>query len=755
MKFKYFVFLLFVTIGFSQNNQVWKDYFSYYEIVDVAHGDNKIFAATENSVFSKDLLTGNIDRFTSVNGFKPETVTCIYYSQTSRKLFAGNSNGLINIVDENLNMYRKVDIIEEVPVAPNKKRINHFYEYEGKLYIATDYGISVFDTNTLEFIETYFIGTSGEELKILQTTVFNNEIYAVTQYNGIRKADITSNFLYDFAQWQTFDSGSWTGILTFQNQLLAQNSNSRTYRHNGTAFQEILNTQQNASFFKTNDTEVIISTPNHIFVLNQALNTIAHVTDIPDVDNEIFSSATVVNNHLYVGTQKNGLYSVSLDNMSSFEDMTPNGPLRNYIFKIKQSPNRLWAVYGDYTAQFNPYPLDEYGISYYNNQGWTSFPYENLLNAKSIVSINFNPRNQNQVYFGSFYSGLLELQFADENFTLYDQTNTGNNGLETINSNSDIRVDNLTFDKDNNLWLTNGLITKFLKVMRTSGQWQSYDLSSYLATANYRFGDLKVDKNLTKWIATSNDGLLAFNDSMNNKFIKISSDQGLPSTRVNAVAIDNRNQMWIGTSSGLRILSSVDRFVQDTELSVTNIVIQEGDLAQELFYEQSILDIEVDGSNRKWVSISGGGVFLVSPNGQETIYKFDKENSPLPSNFINDIEINGDTGEVFFATDKGMVSFLGTSTAPKEDLSQVYVYPNPVRPNYSGTIKVAGLTDKCIVKITDIEGNLVHEVTSAGGTIEWDGTAFGKYKVASGVYMVFISTKDGMDTTVKKVMIIR
>ena len=150
-----------------------------------------------------------------------------------------------------------------------------------------------------------------------------------------------------------------------------------------------------------------------------------------------------------------------------------------------------------------------------------------------------------------------------------------------------------------------------------------------------------------------------------------------------------------------------------------------------------------------------GGVFLVSSNGQETIYQFTKSNSPLPSNNVNDIEVDGVTGEVFFATDMGMVSFLGTSTKPSDNLANVFVYPNPVRPNYSGTIKIAGLTDKANIKITDIEGNLVHETTSSGGTIEWDGSAFGSHKVASGVYMIFVSSQDGLDTTVKKVMIIR
>ena len=110
---------------------------------------------------------------------------------------------------------------------------------------------------------------------------------------------------------------------------------------------------------------------------------------------------------------------------------------------------------------------------------------------------------------------------------------------------------------------------------------------------------------------------------------------------------------------------------------------------------------------------------------------------------------------MFFATDKGLVSFKGSATKPSDDLSNVYVYPNPVRPEYTGTVKISGLTDKANVKVTDIAGNLVYETTAQGGTIEWDTTAFGKYKVASGVYMVFVAAQDGIETKVKKVMIVR
>lgn len=755
--FSWLVFLLTLIVS-SQQNQMWKGYFSYNEIVDVAEGENTIFAATKVGVFYKDLLLGDLNQKNSINGFKPEEITCIHYSKDFKKILAGNLNGLVLVVNEDQSTSYKVDIIEEVPVPPNRKKINHFYEYNGKVYISTDYGISVFNLTTSEFESTYFIGPSGEELEVLQTTVFNDELYAVTRTNGIRKANVNNPFIYDFNQWQTFDTGFWTGIITFNNSLIVQNSNARTYRYNGSTFVEILNTIQPSVKFKSTLSNIIITTSNHVYVLDQSYNLIADITGIPDFTVN-FTSAIVVGNELFIGTEKNGLFSVALNNLSIFQNLSPNGPLQNYIFRAKVAPNKLWVVYGDFTQQYNPYPLDELGISFFeSSNGWTTFDYDELLTAKSISNIGVSPTNSNLVYFSSFFSGLLKLE--NDTFTLLDYTNTGPNGLESLvlpgnPTYKDVRINSPVFDREGNLWVTNSWVEKSLKVLRSNGQWQSYNFQTYITSGNYRFGDLEIDRNLTKWVASSHDGIIAFNDTQGNKFIKITTDEGLPSDNVRTLAIDNNNQLWIGTFAGLRILSSVNRFIQENELSVTNIIIQEGDLAQELFFEQPIQDIEVDGANRKWVSVLGGGVFLLSPNGQQTIYKFDVGNSPLPSNNVLDIEIDGVNGEVFFATDKGMVSFLGVSTKPSDNLASVFVYPNPVRPNYTGTIKISGLMDKCNVKITDIEGNLVHEVTSAGGTIEWDGKAFGNHKVASGVYMVFVASEDGLETTVKKIMVIR
>ncbi len=762
MKKAIYIFIFFISQYFfgQQSNQLWKGYFSYNEIVDVESSTNAVFASTQNALFSQVVASSNLNVYNSITGLKPDVITTIHHSDAFNKTFVGNNNGLILIQNADGSVTTKVDVIEEVPVPPNKKKINDFFEFNGRLYIATDYGISVIDIATSEFISTYFIGTSGEETEVLQTTVFNNEIYAVTRSFGIRKANLNNPNLFDFSQWQTFDTGFWFGIVTFNNQLIATNANARTYRFNGGTAFEILNHNQAGLKLKTNGTELIVTTQNNVYVLNQSFSILAHITQIPNFTVR-FTSASVVGGIIYIGTEKEGLFSTSLSNPTVFTAMSPNGPLQNSTFRLKKAPNKIWVVHGDYSQSFNPYPLDELGISTFTtDQGWSVIPYSELNGAKSLSDIAINPSNQNQVYVTSYFSGLLKM--FGNTIELLNNTNTGANGLESLvlagnPTYVDIRINSPAFDRDGNLWVTNSYVNRAIKVLRANGQWQSYNLSGITANLSTgRYNAMAIDKNSTKWIPAYNDGVVAFNENYNNKFIVINQENAdLPTTVVNCVAIDNRNQLWIGTMAGLRVLSSVDRFVSDTELDVFPIIIQEGDLAQELFYQQPILDIAVDGANRKWVSIADGGVFLVSSNGQQTIYRFDKNNSPLPSNNVVDIEIDGVSGEVFFVTDKGIVSFLGTSTKPSDSLGDVFVYPNPVRPNFSGTVKISGLTDKANIKITDIEGNLVHETTSSGGTIEWDTKAFGKHKVASGVYMIFVASQDGTDSTVKKVMIVR
>jgi ligand-binding sensor domain-containing protein len=762
---KYLVVVLLIGFhfGFAQQNQNWKGYFSYNQIKDVSESSSKIYAAAENALFTKNLNTNSIETINTVNGLSGQTISALYHSDAFNKTIVGYENGLMIVINNvDGSMLYVVDIINK-NIPANIKKINHFMEYNGIVYISCDFGIVQYKLATLEFGDTYFIGPSGEEIKIYQTTVYNGDIYAVTVSNGIKKASLSNPNLNDFAQWQVFNPGYWSGITTFNNQLVATNLNNIVYKYNGNYFEQIFLLSQPGIDIRSNADYLTVTSTNHVYVYNNTLQQMAHIQSNQILDSTVsFSCATTQNGTVFIGTNENGIVNANLANTAATEFIMPNGPTQNNLFSINAASSNVWAVYGDYDAEFNPYPLSYHGISKYANNQWLNIPYSQVhlpgSEASDFVRVTVNPNNENQIFVSSYFSGLLKFE-NDELVTVYNKTNSG---LETIlpsdPPDANIRVEQSAFDRSGNLWMTNGIVEKGLKVLKSNNQWGAYNMTDILGNyQNTRLGKMVIDNSGTKWICTTIDGVVAFNETLNSfKKITYGENQGnLPVEDVRAIAIDNRNQLWIGTTKGLRVLSSVNNFSSDQQMKANAIIILENDLAQELMYEQFITDIAVNGSNQKWIGTADSGVFLFSSDGQQTIYHFTKDNSPLPSNVINDIDINATTGEVFFATDKGMVSFQGTSTRPADSLADVYVYPNPVRPEFVGTVKIAGLISKANIKITDIEGNLVYETTSEGGTIEWDTTAFGKYKVASGVYMIFIAAEDASETAVKKVMIIR
>ena len=754
----YILFLTLCQLGFAQSHLSWQGYFSFNEIKDISESPNTVFAASENALFFKNAASNVLKTKTTVDGLSGQTISAVYHSEAFKKTIIGYENGLMVIINEaDESITKKVDIINK-QLPSNLKKINHIMEHNGLLYVSCDFGIVQFNLVTLQFGDTYFIGDNGAEISVKQTAFFNGFIFAATS-SGIRKADTASANLNDFNQWIVLNAGDWSSVEVLDSELIAINASGYIHRYNSISFIGFLQLPQPSSDMRTVNHNLFITIPNAVYVYDNQMILSRQISNTQVLDhNLVFTCATAVGDLVYIGTKDKGMVTSSLSSAGIFVNSTPAGPFRNNIFSLDVTPNVLWAVYGDYDTYYNPYDLDSYGISKYASSNWLNIPYSDVHDAKSITRIIVNPKNEKQVYASSFFSGLLRVENDVPNF-LYNEKNSGLESITYEGPNyKDVRINGTTFDKTGNLWITNSRIKNGLKVLKANGQWQSYTTSSILNNAETTsYANIVIDRNNTKWISTSNEGVIAFNESTNTfKKMTFGVDAGnLPSADVRSVVIDTKNQLWIGTTKGLRVLSNVGSFQSDSQLKANPIIIMEDNLAQELMYEQFITSIAVDGSNNKWIGTADSGVFMVSPNGQETKYHFTINNSPMPSNMVNDVKINSVTGEVFIATSKGMISFKGVATGANDNLSNVYVYPNPVRPTYSGTVKVAGLLDKANVKITDIEGNLVFETTSEGGTIEWDTTAFGKYKVASGVYMVFISAQDGGETKVKKVMIIR
>jgi hypothetical protein len=187
-------------------------------------------------------------------------------------------------------------------------------------------------------------------------------------------------------------------------------------------------------------------------------------------------------------------------------------------------------------------------------------------------------------------------------------------------------------------------------------------------------------------------------------------------------------------------------------LEPQKIIISQEGAFQYLLETEVVTAITVDGANRKWIGTENAGVFLFSADGQEQLLHFTAENSPLFSNNIYAITIDGKTGQVYIGTDKGLLSYQGDAVEGEEECSDVEVYPNPVSSGYAGPIAIKGVAANSTVKITDVSGNLVFETQALGGQAVWYGANLSGERVSTGVYLVFAMDQEGEETCTAKLL---
>lgn len=749
--------LIFCKTLFSQNfEDQWKGFFSFVNVKSISQGNDKIYVGAENAIYTYDLSTQEIETITTINGLSGELISTIHYSEAFNVLFIGYENGLIELVLEDENeILSVVDILDKLTIPPNIKKINHFYEFEDNIYISAQFGISVYNIPRLEFGDSYFIGAQGAFVDVQQVAIKEPFIYAAT-LEGLRRAEVANENLIDFEAWTQISGGGMLGVQTLGEEVYIARTNntvSRILPNPG-----LLITYNNPiQDFTVQGNLLTITTVNQAQAYSEGFTLEGAININNLVKEDIFQAGIALQNNIYVGTQENGLFQVPFG-ANQGTQILPEGPLFNNPFAIDVTPGQIWVAFGDITVNFNPFPLTFKGISNFEEEiGWTNIPDESLFGASDLVHVKINPINPNEVYFSSFQQGLLKVVDKVPQI-LYNQDNSPLDVPPNLPG-AGIRIFGADFDRDNNLWFTQSRIKEGLIRLTPTGQFQSIDIEDIIDNENeLALAKVAISREGFIFFASAENGLIGYNPR-DNSFNRIQAGFGsgnLPSVNVRALAFDASNRLWIGTLSGLRVLFNVSGFFEGgNNIDAQEIIILEDGVPQELLFQQSITDIVVDGSNNKWIGTATSGVFYLSPNGQETLLRFTKENSPLPSNNIQDIAIDNNTGRVYFATLNGLVAFEGTSTAPRDNLENVYAFPNPVRPGFTGNVTIDGLTANANVKITDIEGNLVFETTSQGGSVQWDTSAFGKYKVASGVYMVLITTQDALETKIAKIMVIR
>lgn len=765
MKRVQFILLLLGTFTVAaQNFPGWEGHFSYLNISSLTQGNNKIVAAAENAYFNYEPALNFTRPFSTIDQLSGRSISAIHYTEAFRYTLIGYENGLIQIVKDQQNqVFNFVDIVNRVTIAPNLKKINHVLEHEGMAYLSTDFGIVSFNLDSREFGDSFFIGEGGSQITVNQTSILDNNIYAATD-NGFYVGDLNNPNLIDFNNWIKINNTVYKTSVNFQNQVYLTDTANNLWVFNETtnALNFVNSLNATVRDMRVSAEQLLVITRQQVFAYDENLNEDIPVFEINGLDLDL-STALIYNGSYYLADRNLGLLEVNEQTgIPTANFLSPNGPLLNRVFGLTAATNQLWVTYGEYDQFFNPFPLNTRGVSRLTGENnWSNILPESLDNTRVITHTSINPNNPNRAYLSSFFDGLLVLE--NEEFLIrYDHTNSA---VEGVSSNpADNRVGASVITPNGDVYFSNALSQNPIKRLTAEGNIEIVDISSaFQEPTSSSSNKITADAQGNVYLATYRAGIMAYQPS-NNRAGRISSEiNGVdfpnvtnPNPIITALAVDNINRLWIGTSDGLRVMFNPSSVFTNSNINVSPIIIVEEDgVAQELLFEQAITEIIVDGANNKWIGTADSGVFQVSPNGQEVLNHFTRDNSPLPNNDITSIAIDGSNGLVYFGTTNGLVSFNSNVTDANDDLSSVRVFPNPVRPKYAGDVTVDGLTEGANVKITDITGNLVYEEFARGGSIRWDTTAFGKHKVASGVYLVLITGSDEIETAVKKIMIVR
>ena len=515
--------------------------------------------------------------------------------------------------------------------------------------------------------------------------------------------------------------------------------------------------------------------------------------------NQSIQTVAIDNTNIYARNDQGTVYSASLsanlidksnwkttDTYSSFttdtadwdtyietvKTLKPNGPQYNEFYESKCVNGKLYTTGGAYLSGFiqknNP------GIvQIYDGNEWTIYP-TNInkttgFNYQDINCIDVDPTDNTHIAIGG-RCGLYEFQNGELK-TYHYKDNSPLRPAGTTNKylpNDYTIISGIKFDSKGNLWVANSLTEGVnLLMLDKDGQWTNHVKNELYYSNNITMPGLRcmtLDSRGYLWFVNTHyyspsiicydiwlDNMIVYNSFVNQD--GISYENCYPYD----VKEDYSGNIWIATNHG-------PFYIKNSEVGQTNATLQQEkvarndgtNLADYLLTGIPVNCIAIDGGGRKWFGTNGNGVFLISEDNTEQIQHFTTENSSLLSDVINYISINQQSGEVFFLTEKGLCSYMSDATASNDKMTDdnVYAYPNPVEPGYTGLITVVGLSFDADVKILTSSGKLVAQGRSNGGTFTWDGRDKQGRRVASGVYMVVSATKTGEKGPVCKVAII-
>jgi hypothetical protein len=736
----------------------WSDHLVYNTADCVTVGKDEIFASTGSSILIYNKGYAELKKMSRIDGLTETGISTIAWSEDKKTLIIAYKSTNIDLLSNNI-IYNLPDIDRKY--IPGNKKINKVRTNGSYAYLACSFGIVVIDINKKEIYDTWKPGNSSETLEVWDIAFGNNKIYAATEM-GVYSADITNQGLSYFGNWTLLDflespSGKYT-CLTFSGDKLYANLSDPLAA--GDYIFAIGTTSSLFSFtngvvnksFDGSTAGFTVSSGSSVKYYNSNGSLVTSISSYGWASPDI-SQATADNGNIWIADINSGL--IMGEGMSVFSALTLPGPCSNNAFSIVSTNGKTVICGGATNVSWNNQGLPM-EISIHDNNNWTDLKSGSIVDPLRAL---IDPSDNNHMFVSTWGGGLLEY----ENNSLVKQYDASDSPLQTIIPGQPfVRVCGLAMDKSKNLWLTQTEVPGSIKVLRPDGSWIVNPLTINAPT----IGDIIITGTGQKWIILPRGyGLFVFddnktpenfNDDRSKKMlVQDAENQVIPT--VYSIAEDLDGNIWVGTDQGPVIYFNPGN-VFDNDLKASRIKIPRNDgtnLADYMLKTETITAIAVDGANKKWLGTANSGAYLLSPDGTTQIKNFNEQNSPILSNSIVSLAVDNKTGDIWFGTSKGIQSFRGDATAGGEKFAGVYTFPNPVREDFKGNVTITGLIRDSQIRITDISGNLVYATVSDGGHATWDLTTYNGRRVATGVYIVFCASKDGSQSCVTKMLVIK
>ena len=742
----------------------WTLHPAYSHVSAITASNSDVYALSEGALFSVNRLDETISCYSKLTGLSGSNILFICYNKEVDKLLVVYQNGLLDVLDEAgitalSDLYLKGETTEI--------SINYITTYKQYVYFAMSFGIVVLDMKKGEVADTYYIGKNAADEDVKSIAIFGDSIYAASSdrlYIGSLQ-----DALIDFANWRNtvlpHDDSNVSLAATGDKLYLL--CNKTLYYRDAKSWTKVVDTP--IQWMRANAKSLLVSTATNTLIEIDAAGKQTSLTNDYQVTDALYD-----NGEYWLAANSSGLLRYK---QGSYQTFQPEGPLSNYSYNLQFAGDRLMlAQGGGWAVQFSR----SGDIVYYDysDKKWSYIPSAQIVAAANrpfydVMNYAVDPADRDHVFATSYGNGLAEFRNG-QLVTLYNETNSLlRSSIENDELPLYVRTVGATYDRFGNMWVINaGSRGHTMNILDPEGKWhvmnfmvngQKPKISTprgIVLDSKYPNSKWFFDGRNTPALMVWDDGGTPFDQSDDHMqrqadFVDQLGTAFKPNN-IYCIAQDHDGYLWVGTEAGPFYIESVESFLSSN--SATRPIIYRNDgtnLVDYLLHAEQINAICVDGGNRKWIGTAGSGVFLMSADGTETIYHFTTDNSPLPSDEILSIAIHPTSGEVFFGTSRGLASFRSDAAEPVEEYSNVYTFPNPVRPNYQGVITITGLMDNTIVNIIDPGGNLVCKTKSNGGIAIWDGKNLqGKY-VATGVYTILCNTADGKNHTVTKVLITR